>query len=368
MSLVADTCRRIEQWLNQSSRPVVLWSGGKDSTAMLHLIRFKVGAKLPCVQWREPRFRHRYAHSDLLARQWDLEVYDWAPSGYAITDGPDIETGTPRFDFVKMYQMAPGDSSAPRGKVMMLCLGTEPPTEAQISAGAYLCGLDAIQRPTGTFDFPWDAAFHGQKSADIDLIKGHVPLSVDSLVQPGVPTQFYPMRHWTDADIWNYLEAEGVPNDDTRYEKSQGTWRHRKDKSQNSDYYPVCWNCVNRHLGETVWCPKNSCQTNNISRIAPYIDLQSPAQGFRPTWKDSIVNGVAHAALTSGPGPSSAATAPMPSESHANTSAPIIPFYAPTPAAAASHSAERWGEESPAQSTSNARTPAGHSRQAAHSA
>jgi hypothetical protein len=293
--LITDTCRKVERWLAASANPVVLWSGGKDSTAMLHLIRFKVGAKTPVVQWREPRFRHRYAHSDMLAQAWDLEVYDWSPISYALTDGFDIETGVPRFDFVKMYEMAPR-------KVMFLCLGTEEPQPEELASGRYLCGLDALKRPTGTFNFPWDAAFHGQKSADVDLIKGQVPLAQDALVQAGVPTQYYPMRHWSDADVWNYLEAEGVPNDETRYEKADGVWRHRKDKSANSDYYPVCWNCVNRHLGDTVWCPKNLCETNNISSLAPYIDLQSEAQGFRPTWQDSTVNGVGHAALTSGPG------------------------------------------------------------------
>jgi hypothetical protein len=303
--LVTDTCRKVERWLAASANPVVLWSGGKDSTAMLHLIRFKVGAKTPVVQWREPRFRHRYAHSDMLAQAWDLEVYDWSPISYALTDGYDIETGVPRFDFVKMYEMAPR-------KVMFLCLGTEEPQPEELASGRYLCGLDALKRPTGTFNFPWDAAFHGQKSADVDLIKGQVPLAQDALVQVGVPTQYYPMRHWSDADVWNYLEAEGVPNDETRYEKADGVWQHRKDKSANSDYYPVCWNCVNRHLGDTVWCPKNLCETNNISSLAPYIDLQSEAQGFRPTWQDSTVNGVGHAALTSGPGLSCAETAPTP--------------------------------------------------------
>jgi hypothetical protein len=296
-NLVAETCRKVELWLDGCTNPVVFWSGGKDSTAMLHMIRFKVGAKTPVVQWREPRFRTRYVHSDRLAAQWDLEMYDYAPSGYALTDGHDIETGSPRFDFVKFYEMAPN-------KVMSLCLGTEEPQPEELASGRYLCGLDALKRPTGTFNFPWDAAFHGQKSADVDLIKGHVPLAQDVLVQAGIPTQFYPMRHWSDADVWNYLEAEGVPNDETRYEKADGVWRHRKDKSANSDYYPVCWNCVNRHLGGTVYCPKNQCETNNISHLAPYIDLQSDAQGFRPTWQDSTVNGVAHAAVTSGAGQS----------------------------------------------------------------
>jgi hypothetical protein len=180
----------VEQWLGQCANPCVLWSGGKDSTAMLHLIRHEVGAKLPCVQWREPRFRSRYAHSDRLAAAWDLEVYDWTPLAYALTDGYDIETGQPRFDFVKCYEMAPR-------KVMFLCLGTEEPKAEELASGRYLCGLDALRRPTGTFNFPWDGAFHGQKSADVDLIKGQVPLAVDALVQAGVPTQFYPMRHWS---------------------------------------------------------------------------------------------------------------------------------------------------------------------------
>ena len=294
--LVKETCRKVERWLDASANPVVLWSGGKDSTAMLHLIRHKVGAKLPVIQWREPRFRHRYAYSDMLAQEWDLEMYDYAPLGYALTDGYDIETGIPRFDFIKLYQIG--------AKSLALCLGTEEPQPEELASGRYLCGLEALRRPTGTFNFPWDAAFHGQKSADVDLIKGQVPLAQDALVQAGVPTQYYPMRHWSDADVWNYLEAEGVPNDETRYEKADGVWRHRKDKSANSDYYPVCWNCVNRHLGGTVWCPKNQCETNNISHLAPYIDLQSEAQGFRPTWSDSTVNGVAHAAVTSGAGQS----------------------------------------------------------------
>jgi hypothetical protein len=261
MDVIKDTCRKVEQWLGQCANPVVLWSGGKDSTAMLHLIRYEVGANLPVIQWREPRFRSRYAFSDRLANAWDLEMYDYAPMDYMLTDGFDIETGAPRFDFVKLYQFGQ--------KALALCLGTEGPKADELASGRYLCGLDALRRPTGTFSFPWDGAFHGQKSADIDLIKGQVPLAVDALVQAGVPTQFYPMRHWSDADVWNYLEAAGVPNDDTRYEKVGGTWQHKTDKANNSDYYPVCWNCVNRHLGDTVYCPKNSCETNNISIWRP---------------------------------------------------------------------------------------------------
>jgi hypothetical protein len=114
----------------------------------------RLGAKLPCVQWREPRFRSRYAHSDRLAAEWDLEVYDWTPLAYALTDGYDIETGQPRFDFVKCYEMAPR-------KVMFLCLGTEEPKAEELASGRYLCGLGRfapadwdVQLPLGRC-VPW---------------------------------------------------------------------------------------------------------------------------------------------------------------------------------------------------------------------
>lgn len=361
--LVDQSLFRIEHWLREFRAPVVLWSGGKDSTAMLHLLRFKLGVNLPCVQWREPRFRHRYAHSDLLAREWDLTLYDYAPGRIAIQDGYDIETGQPRFDFLKYYQW--GHHSA-----LVLSLGTEAPTETEIAEDRYLCGLaDVLQRPCGSFNWPWDSAFHGQKSADVDLIKGAVPLMQDVRRTPDSPTQLFPMRHWTDDDIYDYLEAEGVPMDPTRYDRASGKWGHKQDKSHNADYYPICWNCVNRHLSSPVHCPKLRSEVNNIAHLAPYEDNAIPEQGFKHSWQpNTTVNGVAHVAATAGPGPSSSETAPTPPASLPTTSAPTTLCSKPTPADAASPSVARWAEESPAQYTNPARTPAGHFSQAAHSA
>jgi 3'-phosphoadenosine 5'-phosphosulfate sulfotransferase (PAPS reductase)/FAD synthetase len=357
-NLVDQTLTRAEYWLREFRNPVVLWSGGKDSTAMLHLLIFKLGVRLPCVQWREPRFRHRYAHSDLLAREWDLTLFDYAPGRIAIQDGFDIETGQPRFDFLKYYQW--GHHSA-----LVLSLGTEHPKEGE----PYLCGLtDVLQRPTGSFNWPWDAAFHGQKSADVDLIKGGVPLAQDVRRVDDSPTQLFLMRHWTDDDIFDYLEAEGVPMDPTRYDRASGKWGHKQDKSHNADYYPICWNCVNRHLSAPVWCPKLRSEVNSIAHLAPYEDNSIPEQGFKPTWNNTTVNGVAHVARTVGAGPCSGATAPTPPASLPTTSAPTTPYSRPTPADAASPSVARWAEESPAQYIMLAHPPAGPSSLAAHSA
>jgi hypothetical protein len=267
--LVADTCRKAERWLNEFSAPCVLWSGGKDSNAMLHILLHKVGVKLPCVQYRDPWFRDRYELADALTRAWDLDVHDYPPSRVALTDGTSPD-GKHQIDFLKYQQW--GQQTA-----LIISIGSQPPVDGK----PWRCGLDALQRPLGAFAWPWDACFHGQKSADVDPIKGLLPLSVDAQRIADAPTQLYLMRDWSDEDVWRYLEAEGIPNDETRYGRDDtGSWSHLADKSRNADYPHVCTRCISRAETDTVWCPKLNAQVNNISAHLPYEDHANSAQGF----------------------------------------------------------------------------------------
>ena len=274
--LITDTCRKAERWLSEFSNPCVLWSGGKDSTAMLHLLIHKVGAKLPCVQWREPWFRDRYELADALTRAWNLDVYDYAPSKIALTDGTTPE-GSHQIDFIKYQQW--GKQTA-----CMVVVTAQEPADGK----AWRCGMDALQRPLGTFAWPWDACFHGQKSEDEDPIKGKMPLAMDVRRMPDCPAQLFLMRDWTDEDVWNYLEAEGVPNDETRYGKdSGGSWRHLADRSRNADFPHICTACMSRKGAATVWCPKHQAEVNNVSAWLPYEDHAIPDQGV--VWRSDDV-------------------------------------------------------------------------------
>jgi hypothetical protein len=275
MDLVAKTVDLMARWLRHWPNAVVLWSGGKDSTALLHLLRQVPGGKdVPIVQYREPRFRHRYAFSDRIIKEWDLTVHDYVPTRIALADGPDQQTGAIRFDLLYYY---PWGQTA-----LVISLGSNPPEEG----GPYLCGVkDVLQRPTGNFNWPWDACWIGSKSADVDLIKGHVPLAMDCRKVPGGPWTLYPLRNWTDEQIFSYLEAQpGDLLDPTRYVKHESRWQNNPDTSNNADFYPVCWNCVNRHAGPHVWCPRAQANITNISDTAPYEDLEFPELGFRRTW------------------------------------------------------------------------------------
>jgi hypothetical protein len=274
---VEETVERAKLWLKQYPKPAVLWSGGKDSTALLHLLKFRAGADIPVVQWREPKFRERYRYSDRLTDQWNLEVYDYPPMHVALADGPDVETGQMRFDLLKFQQWGE--------KCIVLSLGTERP----IGGEKFLCGVDFLARPTGTFRWPWNAVFIGTKRCDTDLIKGHVPLQMDIRHHEGSPVSLYLIHDWSDAEVFEYLETSGVKPDEDRYEINDvGEWVHKKDKSKNADYIPTCLNCVDRHNSGPAWCPKLKATVSSMAHLAPYEDVVIPELGFRPIWKKEV--------------------------------------------------------------------------------
>jgi len=273
--LISETIEKAKLWAKNWPNSVVLWSGGKDSTAMLHLLKFKAGIDVPIIQFRQPKFRERYAYSDQLIQDWDLTVYDYPASRFALADGPDTETGEVRFDLLHYFQWGT--------KAVVLSLGTERPKEGE----KFMCGLnDFLRRPTGTFHWPWESVWIGTKNSDTDLIKGHVPLAQDVRHAEGSPVSLYPMRNWTDRDIYQYLEDNGVKADPTRYVKTKQGWINNPDKSLNADFYPTCLNCVDRHQPNHVHCPKLKATITNISHLAPYEDIVIPDLGFKPvTWE-----------------------------------------------------------------------------------
>jgi hypothetical protein len=273
--LISETIEKAKRWAKNWPNSVVLWSGGKDSTAMLHLLKFQAGIDVPVIQFRQPKFRERYAYSDQLIRDWDLTVYDYPASRFALADGPDTETGEVRFDLLHYFQWG--------AKAVVLSLGTERPKKGE----KFMCGVDDfLKRPTGTFNWPWESVWIGTKNSDTDLIKGHVPISQDIRHADGSPVSLYLMRDWTDRDIYQYLENNGVKADPTRYIKTKSGWANNPDKSLNADFYPTCLNCVDRHQGNQVYCPKLKATVTNISHLAPYEDIVIPDLGFKPvTWE-----------------------------------------------------------------------------------
>lgn len=223
--------------LNRFSRPAIMCSFGKDSMAVLHLVMKET--TLPVVFHREPFEPHKYDYANRIISLWGLHVYDFPPARTEVQEkGDELE--------VMNYYTIGAETCA-------LPTGIRPPLQY---LRAKICGLrDLYGKPTGTFAYPWDAVFHGHKSSDVDPILGAVPINADYALNVNSASAVFPLRKWTDADVWEYLEANHVPLHTDRYEKIDGRWSEKADKTHNPDYITACTACMRSTGPKSVPCP-----------------------------------------------------------------------------------------------------------------
>jgi 3'-phosphoadenosine 5'-phosphosulfate sulfotransferase (PAPS reductase)/FAD synthetase len=98
------------------------------------------------------------------------------------------------------------------------------------------------------------------KSSDVDPFEGAVPLKTDS-VAIGQAEIIFPLRNWTDADVWDYLEENRVPYDKRRYQDRA----ELPDKWNNPDFIHACTRCIDpREKEGQVFCPKLRRNVPNV--------------------------------------------------------------------------------------------------------
>jgi 3'-phosphoadenosine 5'-phosphosulfate sulfotransferase (PAPS reductase)/FAD synthetase len=231
--------------------PALMCSFGKDSMVLLHLIRETLkprkfschGYPVPIISHRHPWFPAKNEFADSVIRSWALEVHDWLPGACGVKANAD------RLELVARY---------PFGKSAMdIPMNIEQP----IHRRDFVCGLSWIVRPKmhGVFPFPWRNVFMGHKSSDVDQYEGHVPLKSNAAEVGGI-TIVFPLRDWTDDDVWDYIEENHVPYDERRYKDR----REIDDHWLNSDYLHACTACVDpRDKSEKVFCPKVGDMVDN---------------------------------------------------------------------------------------------------------
>lgn len=247
----------IEAVLKTAKNPAVMCSFGKDSMVLLHLVRKLRVTKV--IFHREPFQHHKYAFANKVMRDWDLHMVDFPPMATAM-DESDKETHV-----VNYYTIG--------GKTIYLPTGME-----SVDRGPQtLCALDEIyNKPFGAYAYPFDAIFVGHKSVDNDPVLGAIGLNADVNQVSGGASMAYPLRHFTNEDIWRYTEENDLPVHSERYEKTPDGWANRADKTYNPDYMACCYNCMSRKTGNSVHCPKLGFTVSNVSsqlRWAPKLNL-----------------------------------------------------------------------------------------------
>ena len=104
---------------------------------------------------------------------------------------------------------------------------------------------------------------------------GDVPLFSDVAMNIGAPSAAFPIRHFTHADVWRYIEENNIPIHHERYEKRDGEWVEKDDKTNNPDYIGCCYACMSQNTGNSVHCPKWGLTVSNVSsqlRWAPKLE------------------------------------------------------------------------------------------------
>lgn len=224
--------------------PVVMSSFGKDSMVLLDLIS-RAGLKFPIVFFKEPFFPKKYEFANKVILDNEYVVYDYPPITTSFSRRGDI------FEIVNQYQM--------KNNTIYLPTGIKPTVE-----GKFLCGLEDIyHKPVGTFKFPWDTLLIGHKSSDVDPILGHLPLKEDTFEKDGI-NFVYPLRHFTDKDIWKYTIENNLPINDRRYNRDNN-WKEFEDVTYNPDYFETCIECMKSENPRLVQCPKKKTSVPNIA-------------------------------------------------------------------------------------------------------
>lgn len=263
----------IKECLGGFGAPVVMSSFGKDSMVMLHLIRLETKG-LPVLFHREPHHPLKYQFANRIIEQWDLTVYDYPPEDVQVVDDAEGRVA----EVINLHRAG--------ARVTYLPTGLRPRVEGE----PWLCGLfDLYLKPRcREYQYPWDLAFIGHKDTDVDPVLGEVPLKTRLVVYPGesTPAFAYPLKDFTDEDVWEYTRVFGLPVNQLRYDPAREGHPERDDITYNPDYFRTCTACMDRDtVGQQVACPRYSSVVPNVSATISRYDLSSLPRYFHSKFR-----------------------------------------------------------------------------------
>ena len=137
------------------------------------------------------------------------------------------------------------------------------------------CALAELVRPPAPVSsLNYDAVFIGHRGDDTDPLYGAVPLKGDTATVCGFQ-YLYPLKDWTEADIWKASAVLAIPQNLTRYVG--------RDMSTNNDYYPLCTECLKPTGRATAFCPQ-------LRRDVPNRGNEMNLDGRRRQYIQTVVN------------------------------------------------------------------------------
>lgn len=253
---VQESLDQIKRLGQNFLRPAVLSSFGKDSLVLLDLVK-QAGFAWPVVFFREPRFPEKYAFANRVIEDSGLTVYDYPARGRSVL----AQNG--RVEIVNHYPFGAKEILVPMNL-----------HEPEGFVGKYVCAKDdLLSAPVGNFAVPWGVFLCGHRDKDNDPTQGSLKLHVDQKQTVGCPTIAFPLRAWTDEQIWAYIQEHDLPIHADRYEYRNGAWLEKENKAANPDWFAACSRCLDKNGPEYVYCPKARGMINNIGKEVPQTNV-----------------------------------------------------------------------------------------------
>jgi hypothetical protein len=245
MTKLDSTVGRLEEWFNKFDQPVMMSSFGKDSMVMLFIVFRIMRKRIPVIYHGSPWKPWKNDFAQGVIKAYQLEVYDYLPTASGIKVKPE------RLEIVNVYQMGKEPHHAIQLPVNIL-----PPDKN------FLCGLRMLARPKGGILYQWNLTLIGHKSCDVDQFEGHMPLKSDLVEIEGMPAVGFPLKDWSEEELWEFIEQRRVPVQyGTRYKER----KEIEDKDFNNDYIEACTACIDPRNPETVYCPLVNREIPNVS-------------------------------------------------------------------------------------------------------
>lgn len=233
--------------------PIVFSSFGKDSMVMLDIIK-TTGYKLPILFHREPFHPKKYEFANRIILNNEYTVYDYPPLLTKVAKKGD------NIEIINLHQVY--------GRVNYMPTGLRP----RVADKDYLCGLyDLYDKPTvQNYEFIWDLGLIGHKDTDRDPILPVTGLKTNKH-SIGSCSFLFPLKDFTDGDIWNYHRIYGLPINDKRYD-ANNNYKEFENIDYNPDYFHACTSCMDRDKPAQVYCPKLNTNVPNISNALRYME------------------------------------------------------------------------------------------------
>ncbi len=220
--LEAKTIHIIREAYNRLHPMAMLWSIGKDSTAMLWMVRKAFFGRVPfpvVLLDTDQEMDEVYAFRDTLIKEWGLDCIS-----HPCPPEEEMDKTLP-----------PNTRSAMRKTEGLKTLLTEHEYKG------ILCGIrrdeqglrakERVFSPR-TIDGAWE--FKDQPPEFWDQYKTEFP--------EGCHLRIHPILHWTELDIWRYIERENIPSCElyfARKDKETGEMMRYRSLGEKNLTFPV---------------------------------------------------------------------------------------------------------------------------------